>query len=856
MKKLVKTAALVLSALFLLSSCEQAAVTTGTDADTTSGDMTAEQTADVTTGAVTGTDTETEPEEETTEAPLPPPYDDAHAYIFADNNKETKWVTYGVSASREFNVLKLIPTNHDPMIYCSFTENERFDSQEYPYVAYRYNVKSSVNQGVFFVCSENHTSFSDSGLTWVDVKNNGEWTNNITDMRDNAFWEGTITAFRIDPINSGWHDKKAVILLDRVGFFKTKEDAQVFLDDAKEPDYSESLTITEGFAKAIIPGGTLSAGYDTGDYLLKQETAAEIKNGIAPLVAYETDGKQVILPASYVNSVGFVSYLAPDAGKYSLVYPEKEVKTDGDFVLVRGLMSEAELKADKVAKETAARVLYSVSPAEIPADTDKSGDADAKFASNIIGQLIGKYKIAVCTDKTLAAKGLSKEEKTAVCSGVTDDIDKKSYTGEEFASLAVRLIKALLGQPVFSSNVSDGDGITIGAWSNFNFDVTEETIKTFSDAGLSLLIDLGSIEQRDVLATVLNSADKYGVKVLRHNYYPDKFNKSKPTEIPAESFEYYDYKSYYGNIIFDEPGTDSFDMMADITDYYNEKLPGKLCYYNLLPMYANAAQLKYGANAAKIDYYDPDPDLYEKYVSAYAEKIPGGYICVDIYPYRSNGSGKKNYSEYLRNMAIFADVCRRYDRDFWLFIQSTDYDGGKWAPDYYDLIWQMNIGVSFGVKTFLHYLYNYNNHHALVDEGKTTEIYDAAKKADLEILAFSDEYAKYKNVGAFNMNCSKARYAYAQFDNQYDGFTVLKDIDSGDPLLFGCFEEKDGDGYAFTVVNMYDLSKKNNANVSFKVDGDRTLTAWIHGEKVELKPENGVYTLSLEPAEGVFIEVK
>jgi hypothetical protein len=419
-----------------------------------------------------------------------------------------------------------------------------------------------------------------------------------------------------------------------------------------------------------------------------------------------------------------------------------------------------------------------------------------------------------------------------------------------------RLIKAVLGQPVLESNVSNKDGITIGAWSQFPYGVDGNTIKTFSEAGLSLLINLGDIEEGATLRTVMNDARKYGVKVLRYIYSPSKFNASKPDPVPASCYEYYDYDSYFGNIIYDEPGTDEFGRMSALTEYYNGTLPGKLCYYNLLPMYANAAQLKYGAGAAKIDYYDSDPDLYEKYVSEYAESVPGSYMCVDIYPYRSSGRTKKIYGEYLKNMDVFASACRRYDREFWLFIQSVDYDGGKWTPNYKDIRWQMYVGLSFGVKTFLHYLYSYTNHYAFVVDGKTTEVYDAAKKADFEILALSDDYVRFKNVGAFCKNCDGLKFAYAQFDNQYDGFNVIKEIKSDDPLLFGCFEEKNGDGFAFTAVNMNSVNKDTKADFVFTLDGEYKVTAWKNGEKTTLEKVNGEYSVTLDIAEGVFVMIE
>ena len=847
-------AVLLAAAMLFLFSCERNEPNTAAASDTemrTTGSA-------VETEPPTSfkTDAETEPETEAmTEAPYIPPYDDAHAYIFADNNKNTKWTAQGAEVSREFNLLKLVPTNHDPMIYCSFTEDERFDSQEYPFVAYRYSVKSSYNQGVFFVCSEKHPNFSDDGLTWLNLNNRGAWTNVITDMRKNAFWEGEITAFRIDPINGGTLDKKAVIYLDRVGFFKTEEDAKVFLEDAKGPDYSESVTFTKGFAKAVVKGGTLSDGYDSADYLMVRNEAAQIKDGVTPIVVRKADGKETAVPISYVNSVGFVSYVAAKAGEYSLSYSDKRIETDADFVTVRGIMTESAVNEKTVNKDLVRTVLYGVFEETLPPTetTDHSDPADAKFAAGLIGALIKKFKMSVYEDKSLSVKGLSADQNTAVCSGIITDINAAALSGEEFASIVTRLIKAVLGQPVLKSNITEKDGITIGAWSHFSFAVSEETVKTFADAGLSLMINLGDIEQEDTLRTVLNAGRKYGVKILRYNYSPSKFNASNPDPIPASCYEYYDYDSYLGNMIYDEPGSDDYGKMAAITEFYNSSLPGKLCYYNLLPMYANAAQLKYGAGAAKIDYYDSDPDLYKKYVEAYAEKIKGDYICDDIYPYRSSGKTKKLYNEYLKNMDIFATACRKYDRDFWLFIQSTDYDGGKWIPNYSDLRWQMYVGLSFGVKTYLHFVYTWYNSYGLVVNGQPTEIYDAAKKADLEILALSDDYSKYKNVGAFNKNCDTSKFAYAQFDNQYSGFSVIKEIKSDDPLLFGCFEEKDGDGYAFTAVNMNNVNKDTKASFSFTLDGEYKVTVWKNGEKTTLNKQNGEYSLTLDIAEGVFV---
>ncbi len=849
-------AVFLLIAALLLPSC------TGGDTVTTS---TGPETDKITeTEQITETETEKETETEAETEPEPA-YDNAHAYIFAQNDKKSSWVSQGADVSFEFGYLRMVPTNHDPMIFCTFADEERFDSQEYPYAAYRYSVKSKFTQGVFFVCSEDHPSFSDDGLTWVNLNNSGKWVNTVTDMRKNAFWEGTVTAFRIDPINGGELDKNAVIYLDRIGFFKTEEDAEAFLADAKEPDYSQSVSFSSGFAKAVVPGGVLSDGYNSADYLLAAETPAEIKDGVTPIVGIKTESGVEPVPVSYVNSVGFISYSAEQPGEYVLYYPDTPVNNDTDFVKVRGIMTDGELSSDTLTLKQAVNILKKTltsadSDAEkwakeygIPYTDDILTPPDA---SEAVGAYLTHLGISPYTDPDRKLKEYTDNQNIALCSGIVTDTDGHRISGNEFASIVVRLIKAMLGQPTLQSNVQNNAGITVGVWAQFPFKVTDETIKTLSECGVSLLVDLGDIEQQDTLVTALNSASKYGVSVLRYNYSPAKFNPSKPDKIPSSCYEYYDYDSYLGNIVYDEPGTDKFSRIASLKEYYNNALPGKLCYFNLLPMYANAAQLKYGAGAANIAYYDSDPDLYKNYVEEFAQTVDQDYLCVDIYPYRSSGKSKNTYKEYLKNMDIFAAACREYGRDFWLYIQSTDYDGGKWTPDYDDIRWQMYIGLSFGVKTFIHYQYSWGNYYTFIKDGEPTEIYYAAQKANKEILSLSDVCAEYKNLGAFNLNCEKTKFDYAKFDNQYKDFKVLTDVTSSDPLLFGCFEKTDGDGYAFTVVNMNNINtKKQSASLTFTLDGYDSVCIYRAGEKEKLACDNGVYSLELEPAEGVFITV-
>ena len=298
-----------------------------------------------------------------------------------------------------------------------------------------------------------------------------------------------------------------------------------------------------------------------------------------------------------------------------------------------------------------------------------------------------------------------------------------------------------------------------------------------------------------------------------------------------------------------------FDEMAHLAERYLATLPGKVCFYNLLPMYANAAQLQIGAWADPIEYYDPDNKLYKEYVTSYAETVPGDFMCVDIYALGKMLESKTvNYDDYLKNMDIFATACRKYDRDFWLYIQTSHLNNREITYD--DMRWQMYVGLSFGANTFIHFTYG----DTLTDNGVPNPYYYEAQKANREIMALSDDYMQYKNLGAFNMNCEEADYKYAQFDNQYTDFDVLKDIKSDDQLLVGCFEKENGEGYAFSVVNLVNgsnLDDSMEASISFALEGEHTVSVWLRGENTVLTPdETGYFTLRLGVADGAFVTIE
>jgi hypothetical protein len=173
-------------------------------------------------------------------------------------------------------------------------------------------------------------------------------------------------------------------------------------------------------------------------------------------------------------------------------------------------------------------------------------------------------------------------------------------------------------------------------------------------------------------------------------------------------------------------------------------------------MYANAAQLKFGAHAAAIEYYDPDPDLY------------------------------KNYCESIN---VAASSAREHGKEFWCFIQTFAWTAGKRTPTESEFRRHSCCMLSFGCRALLCWTYAGSKPEfpslVALDGRRSNAWYDAAAVFK-EIRLISDAFVRYRNVGAMSHNCTDAT-PYLKFSHPVETFSVIERIVCEQPLLIGCF---------------------------------------------------------------------
>lgn len=379
-------------------------------------------------------------------------------------------------------------------------------------------------------------------------------------------------------------------------------------------------------------------------------------------------------------------------------------------------------------------------------------------------------------------------------------------------------------------------------------EIPEVDYKNFIAHGQNLMfltVVWGNPVWENIFKNALAMCEKYGIRVIIH----DNVMNGKGEALTED--EVREYTSYYknspvwvGNGFDDEPAPQDYPRIQHILETFLKVYPDKDTYVNLLPMYA--APFVFG----ELD--------FEKYLEDFAKTVTSAdYICTDVYPLLQDNGTKYTYDEYLRSLDIQAQLCRKYNKDFRIYIQSMEF-GPNRCPDAADFRFQCWVALSFGCNTILHFCYDITGGaYSQEPEKKRMKLpnWSAGRTVNMEIAAVSDVFMQYKNIGAFTYKTRRSP-DYADFDNEYEDFSTIVDIKSNQTVLIGCFDKIEGEGHAFTLVNMAELGDGKIADVEFELDGANKVTAYIKGLPVELKPVDGKYFTSLDCGEGIFVTVE
>lgn len=712
---------------------------------------------------------------------------------------------------------KLIPTGTDLTLTVPMSAGDAFPADERPFFAVRYKYKTTITQAGLFFTTDTLTVLSDKSYSPFPVIGDNTWRTAIVDMRKSGHgnWKGTITSFRFDPTNPS--DTHSAYQVSRLGFFPSEAEAQRFLDAAVDaPDYSEPTYFVAPLQRVLVPGGCLSEGFDQADYMLRATAIKQpSETTVVTFRPKDGGGDESVVPVCQTNGRGFTHFVAKKPGDYRLV------DVDASLDDISDLAAETQLAIRFVF----ARQLLGAVEGRLFRPTASLADSDWNAAIALLGQYdISRKNQAQPATRADAAVVLRTAVQTALGTAI-----ESPYASEHFTR----------------------DRIRIGAWVSPRSEaIGKDFIQTYSSGGFDWIIAHGALAGSEHREMLLRDCDRYGVElILGDGAYRNS---------AVATAEYFDHPCFAGTYVTDEPGSDQFDELAAICNAYYRETGGKLPYINLLPMYANAAQLKFGASAAAIEYYDSDPDLYKKHCDAFCEKFDPPYICTDIYPLNWVNGRRVTYKDYCESINVIAASARQHRKDFWCCIQTFAWVPSKRTPTEAEFRWQSYCMLSFGCKGLLCWTYaGYEPEFPsliTVDGKRTNAWYDAATVFQ-EIREISAAFVRYKNVGALAHNCTDDT-PYLKFSNPVRDFATIQQIQCDDPLLVGCFSRDDGPATALTIVNMSELEAIKTTHVRLKISGS-TVAAWPRGQRTVLTPDaDGFYRLTLASGEGVFVEVE
>ena len=412
--------------------------------------------------------------------------------------------------------------------------------------------------------------------------------------------------------------------------------------------------------------------------------------------------------------------------------------------------------------------------------------------------------------------------------------------------------------------------IRIGAYAPISHP-DERHVRELAEAGVDFaVLEFKLLDSAAITPEFMSWFSKYGVDFAVDDPRTNcVLEGATVLDLAKEELMFYREEPGFVSYSFiDEPGMSLFPALGKAVREFNERFPGKFAFINLLPLYANEQQLKGGAWAAPIEYYEQDGSLYRQYLAEYVKYVDTHYICVDIYPCKCVADPdcpemfplkhiKTTYANYVKNIEYAANAARAGGKELWICLQSCSWSPRSRPGDGDELRWQAYTCLSYGTTNFLYYVFADRPGHdySMYDfRGEKRQLYYDSQKIALGLKKLSDVFVSYRNLGAFNVNSSPEKTPYLEMNTPYNEFAAIREICADVPLLVGCFEKLEGQGSAFTLVNMQDFADPKAGTVRVRLDG--TVTAYWDGEPSRMTAGDGMYEFDLKQGEGVFVTVE
>ena len=423
-----------------------------------------------------------------------------------------------------------------------------------------------------------------------------------------------------------------------------------------------------------------------------------------------------------------------------------------------------------------------------------------------------------------------------------------------------------------TENTEPKKAFFISGWSapptTANAAANEQRYREVAEAGFNhihSLVDFHNASQGENSPAVraLNAAGAAGIG---YNVLDTGIRSLTPQLIANSVSLYKDKPAFYGHLVADEPGMKDFAKIGAHKTAYEERLPGKLHYVNLLPNFASQAQFYHGAAGGA---YSGETITYENYVETFIATVKPQVLSYDNYPFRI-GQGLR--PRWLRNLEYMAGAASDAEIDLWVFIQSIGVPGTYRDPNYADIRWQVFTSLAYGARGIQYFCYwtpgdssdeSFTN--GMVDKaGSKTGLYTYVKNINAEIRAFEEVFLNFdwKSTLVYAPVGFTAAAIKDTIDNLTDAkseHSRIHEYSSQYPMLIGTFKDgDDNDGFLITNYDDSAINRDNPIFVTFK-NAAKALVC-INGKTEEkalaATANGGRLDLTLAPGQGAFVVPK
>ena len=220
------------------------------------------------------------------------------------------------------------------------------------------------------------------------------------------------------------------------------------------------------------------------------------------------------------------------------------------------------------------------------------------------------------------------------------------------------------------------DRFAIGFWVDPPMDDrADERYAEIAEANFTLVIGGFGARTPEQVKQQLELCEKYDLRavVRTHGLSPDAFPES-----PA----------CWGYQMVDEPNSRLFPELAERVAAIRAARPGRFGYINLLPNYANAAQL--------------GNDTYDEHVASFMQIVNPDVLSMDHYPILHPDGDTR--ASYCANLEVMRKYALQHDVPFWNFFNTMPY-GPHMDLTEGGLRWQIFTSLAYGAKGVLYFCY-------------------------------------------------------------------------------------------------------------------------------------------------------